>query len=115
MGSVDALTLSKKAIQQYLSSLYREEVEVSKIRKLEGDASAPFADLKAIGYWNPYLIEFKSKDGGSKRVILNTIKPAENFGHNHFSDRAQIVLWQNSVFNKLPRHLRSVDVGAFES
>ncbi|HDD69920.1 MAG TPA: aminoglycoside phosphotransferase family protein, partial [Candidatus Bathyarchaeota archaeon] len=35
------------------------------------------------------------------------------FGHDYFSDRAQILLWQHAAFNKLPRHVRSVDVGAF--
>lgn len=35
------------------------------------------------------------------------------FGHEHFSDRAKILLWQHSSFNRLPRHVRSVDVGAF--
>ncbi len=113
MGSVDALMLSKKAIQQYLNSLYGE-VEVVKIWKL-GETSGTLTDLKGVGYGYPYVIEFKKIDGKVKRVILKTIRPAENFGHDNFSDRAQIVIWQNSAFNKLPRHVHSVDVGAFEN
>jgi hypothetical protein len=35
------------------------------------------------------------------------------FGHDHFSDRAQAILWEHSSFNNLPRHVRSVDSGAF--
>src|SRR5262249_29833405 len=31
----------------------------------------------------------------------------------HMSDRAQSVLWDHSSFNLLPRHVRSIDVGAF--
>jgi hypothetical protein len=114
LGSADALMLPKKAIQQYLSSLYGEEVEVSRIWKL-GETSGTLADLKGVGYGYPYVIEFKKINGDLKQVILKTMRPAENFGHDHFSDRAQIVIWQNSVFNKLPRHARSVDVGAFEN
>jgi hypothetical protein len=50
--------LPKKAIQQYLSSLYGEEVEVSRIWKL-GETSGTLADLKGVGYGYPYVIEFK--------------------------------------------------------
>jgi aminoglycoside phosphotransferase (APT) family kinase protein len=50
-------------------------------------------------------------NGESKRVVLETMRP-EGFGHDYPSDRAQILLWQHSAFNRLPRHVRSVDVGA---
>ncbi len=113
MGSADALMLSKKAIQQYLSSLYGEEVEVTKIGKL-GETLGTLTDLKGLGYGYPNVIEFKKHDGKLKRVILKTMKPTENFGHDNFSDRAQVVIWQNSAFNKLPKHVRSVDAGCFE-
>jgi aminoglycoside phosphotransferase (APT) family kinase protein len=29
------------------------------------------------------------------------------------ADRAQMLLWDHSAFNRLPRHVRSIDVGAF--
>ena len=35
------------------------------------------------------------------------------FGHDHFSDRARIMIWQNSTFAKLPKHVPSLDVGYF--
>jgi hypothetical protein len=113
LGSADALMLSKKAIQQYLSSLYGEEVDVTKIGKL-GETSGTLTDLKGLGYGYPNVIEFKKHDGKLKRVILKTMKSTENFGHDNFSDRAQVVIWQNSAFNKLPKHVRSVDAGCFE-
>jgi hypothetical protein len=31
------------------------------------------------------------------------------------SDRAQILLWSHEAFNRLPRHARALDVGAFQS
>jgi hypothetical protein len=113
LGTIDSLLLSKKAICQYLSSLFGEKVEVLKIWKL-GDAPDALADLKRVGYGYPYVIEYKKTDGKLQRVILKTIRQSENFGHDHFSDRAQIVLWQNSVFSKLPKHVRAVDAGCIE-
>jgi hypothetical protein len=31
------------------------------------------------------------------------------------SDRADILLWEHQAFNRLPRHIRSLDVGGFQS
>jgi hypothetical protein len=36
------------------------------------------------------------------------------FGHEHMADRAQDLLWSNDAFNRLPRHVRSLDVGGFQ-
>jgi aminoglycoside phosphotransferase (APT) family kinase protein len=44
--------------------------------------------------------------------VLHTVS-AGPFGHEHMSDRAQALLWDHSSFNKLPRHVRSMDVGAW--
>ena len=49
-------------------------------------------DLKGFGYGAPYSIEF-SVDGEAKHVILETIRPG-SFGHDYFSDRAAVLLWQ---------------------
>ena len=43
--------------------------------------------------------------------MLHTMKPS-HFGHEHMSDRAQILLWQRDAFNRLPRHVSAIDVGA---
>jgi hypothetical protein len=45
--------------------------------------------------------------------VLETLRVGGGFGHDHFSDRAQVLIWQNSTFSRLPRHVRSIDVGAF--
>jgi aminoglycoside phosphotransferase (APT) family kinase protein len=34
------------------------------------------------------------------------------FGHEHMADRAQALLWSHGAYNRLPRHVRSLDVGA---
>lgn len=103
--------LSEDILREYLSSLYNADVKICGVWRLGGEKAEASKDLKGFGYGVPYVIEFRVK-GEVKRVVLETMRP-EGFGHDHFSDRAQILLWQHSAFNKLPRHVRSVDVGAF--
>ena len=112
MSDNAALNLSKDAVLQYMRNLYGEKVDVLAVWRL-GETPGTVADMKGFGYGYPYVIEFKH-EGKTKRVVLETMRPGEGFGHDHFSDRAQVLIWQNSAFNKLPRHVRSVDAGCFE-
>lgn len=106
------LKLSVRRLEEYLDSVYNAPVKVSRFFPLGMEKEAKAGkDLKGFGYGVPYVVEF-SVEGEAKRVVLETMR-SEGFGHDHFSDRAKILLWQHSVFNKLPRHVRSVDVGAF--
>ncbi len=105
------MKLSVDALREYLSSLYDVDVEISGVWRLNDEKSEGSNDLKGFGYGVPYIIEF-SVDGEAKRVVLETMR-SEGFGHDYLSDRAGSLLWQHSVFNKLPRHVHSVDVGAF--
>ncbi|MEM0253577.1 MAG: phosphotransferase [Candidatus Bathyarchaeia archaeon] len=110
MGSTPK-TLRVDALQDYLSSVYNRRVEILGVWRLGEAKASGSKDLKGFGYGVPYVIEF-TLDGEVKRVVLETMRPG-GFGHDFPSDRAQILLWQHSAFNKLPRHVRSVDVGAF--
>ncbi|MEM1564485.1 MAG: phosphotransferase [Candidatus Bathyarchaeia archaeon] len=105
------LTFSIEALRQYLSSVYGGDVEILSVWRLGCEKAEALKDLKGFGYGIPYVIEFRLK-GETRRVVLETMRP-EGFGHDFASDRAAILLWQHSAFNKLPRHVRSVDVGAF--
>ncbi|MFQ5758830.1 MAG: phosphotransferase family protein, partial [Candidatus Bathyarchaeia archaeon] len=101
-------------LSEYLSAVYRADVEVryvGELGKRRVKPTKPRMKLKEFGYGVPYEIEF-IVEGKLKHVILETMRPG-GFGHEHFSDRAGILLWQHSAFNSLPRHARSVDVGAF--
>jgi hypothetical protein len=98
-------------LEEYLSSLYRARAKILFFGELGKKMESPKEKLKAFGYGTPYLIEFDVK-GETKRIVLETVRP-DGFGHDHFSDRAQIALWQHSAFNKLPKHVHSIDVGAF--
>jgi hypothetical protein len=110
-SSERALKLSRVEIQEYLTSLYGRRVVVSGIWRLGGEKGAG-DDLKGFGYGFPYVIEYTV--GAKKcRAVLETMRP-EGFGHDLPSDRAQILLWQHSAFGKLPKHVQSLDVGAFD-
>jgi hypothetical protein len=99
--------LKVEFVEQYLSSVYRKPVAVSRLLPL-GEGSG---DLKGFGYGVPLFIELDVA-GETKQLVLQTIRQ-EGFGHDHFADRAAVLLLQHSTFDKLPRHVRSVDVGSF--
>lgn len=106
------LTLNVDRLKEYLSSVFKANVEIKFVGELgERKKEISEKELKGFGYGIPYLIEF-NVNGETKYVVLETMR-TEGFGHDHFSDRAQVLLWQHSAFNKLPRHVKSVDVGAF--
>jgi len=99
------------ALERYLGSLYGD-ARVTRISELGGTPTVPDDGLKGFGYGKPYLIEFESR-GKEHSVVLSSMRVQGGFGHDHFSDRAQILIWQHSTFNKLPRHVESIDVGYF--
>lgn len=99
-------------LEAYLSQLFGDSVKISKVRPLgAGEKETIREGLKGFGYGVPYFIEFVV-NGKTHRVILETMR-REGFGHDHFSDRAGILLWQHSCFNILPKHVKSLDVGCF--
>lgn len=100
--------LKKESLEKYFSSLYNSDARISSISEI---GKAETEELKGFGYGVPYLIRFSVNDE-IKSVVLETMSP-NSFGHDHFSDRAQNLLWCHSSFNRLPQHVRSVDVGAF--
>ncbi|MDZ7700352.1 MAG: phosphotransferase [Deltaproteobacteria bacterium] len=55
-----------------------------------------------------YRIRFMTP-GGEKRLIMKTLFPSR-FGHDHFADRAQVLLLANANYNDMPKHIHAVDV-----
>jgi hypothetical protein len=102
-------TVSAQAVRTYLESLYHKPVRLLSLTshgaQEEGD------DLKGFGYGAPLFLEYEVA-GDRKKAVLETMAPS-TYGHDHFSDRAQAVLWEHGAFNSLPRHARSLDSGAF--
>ncbi|MCK9418541.1 MAG: aminoglycoside phosphotransferase family protein [Nitrospirae bacterium] len=101
--------ITLQAVTAYLESLYSKPVRVLSMTT-EGKQES-VDDLKAFGYGSPLFLDYEVS-GERKKAVLETMTPS-SFGHDHFSDRAQAILWEHSAFNNLPRHVRSIDSGAF--
>jgi len=99
-------SLSAETITNYLTRLVGAPVTVLRITPLNSTAS-----VKAYGYGTPLRIDYQSGSGAHVAVI-HTIHPGA-FGHEHMPDRARELLWEHRAFNRLPRHIRSLDVGGF--
>jgi hypothetical protein len=101
--------ISIEAVQHYLQQLLGVPVKVLSLAEHGKQELA--GELKAFGYGTPVFVDYEA--GGSRmQSVLETMTPS-SFGHEHFSDRAQAILWDHSAFNNLPRHVRSLDCGAF--
>lgn len=101
--------LSNEVVERYLVAFLGKPVHVLGLTLL-GEASG---DLKAYGYGTPVRIDYQPAGEACRSGVFHTMR-ANSFGHENMPDRAQILLWQHRAFNRLPRHVRSLDVGAFE-
>lgn len=100
--------LSRQAIESYLKSAIGPSARLVDLTVLGKSGQQ---DIKGYGYGTPVQIDYEF-EGETQRVVLHTVSPGP-FGHEHMSDRAQMLLWDHSAFNHLPRHVRSVDVAIF--
>ncbi len=96
---------SRETIEAYLRAVLGRPVQILDAVPLGGTGS-----IKGYGYGVPLLLTYED-DGPPKRAVLETMSPGP-FGHEHMADRAQVQLWAHRAFNALPRHVRSLDVGA---
>ncbi len=103
------LTIGIDAVRDYLQRLLGMPVRI--ISMSEHGKQELAGSLKSFGYGTPVFVEYEV-GGMRKKAVLETMSPSP-FGHDHFSDRAQAILWEHSAFNSLPRHVRSLDSGAF--
>ena len=103
------MLLESGNLQPYLERRFSGPVRVLGLSVLGHE---PGADpLKGYGYGVPVKVEYEF--GGERHAaVLETVTPGP-FGHEHMSDRAQILLWSHAAFNRLPRHVRSLDIGGF--
>jgi hypothetical protein len=105
------LQITLQAVTKYLEALYTGPVRV--VSMTEEGKQETRDEFKAFGYGSPLFLEYEVA-GERKKAVLETMAPS-SYGHEHFSDRAQAILWEHSAFNTLPRHVRSIDSGAFLS
>jgi hypothetical protein len=97
-------------IKEYLENLLKTTIKLEYIGPINKE-EATSEDLKEFGYGKNLLIEFKV-NGELRSYILSTMNK-NTFGHYFFYDRAKTLLLAHACYNKLPRHVRSIDVGAF--
>ena len=105
----EAPQLEREAVERYLRSVLGNDVRVVDLRRL-GEPE----EGKDFGYGIPIRVDFERVGGRRESAVLHTMGPG-SFGHEHMSDRARILLWSHQAFNRLPRHVRSLDVGGFHS
>ncbi len=101
--------LTREAAERYLQLLSGKRVTVVGFSRLGGTAEE--TSLKGYGYGTPLRIDYEMA-GRRHTAVLHTLSPGP-FGHEHMADRAQVLLWEHAAFNRLPQHVRSLDVGGF--
>ena len=94
-----SLELKGKQITDYLSKLFGKPISHLSLKRL---------GTGVLGV--AYLIEFEVR-GERKRLVLKTLS-SKGFGQDFPADRANTLIYAHSVFNKLPNHVKSHDVGA---
>jgi hypothetical protein len=100
----------RERVRSYLQKLWGDEIRVVELRRL-GEAPED-RSAKKYGYGAPLLVEYL-RNGQRSRCVIHTMSPGP-FGHDHMADRAQVLLWEHAAFNRLPQHVRSLDVGVFK-
>jgi len=94
------------ALAEYLARVHRGRVANVRVTPLGGGRQGD----KGYGYGIPLRLDYEL-DGKPRRAVLESVR-AGPFGHDHMADRAQLLLWAHDAFNRLPKHVVSLDVGA---
>jgi len=97
LSGLDAL--GRERVSEYLSEVFGDTTPVLSINRL-GSGVLGFA----------YVLDVKIKER-KERLVLKFANPS-GFGQEYPSDRADTLIYANSVYNKLPGHVRAFDVGA---
>ncbi len=99
--------LTAEKVENYLRGLLGGAVKLRALVPLDRHA----ADIKGYGYGTPVRIDYEL-GGEIRTAVLHTVTPG-GFGHERMPDRARELLWERCAFNRLPQHVRSLDVGGF--
>ena len=94
------IKIPKRRMARYLSSVEGRKIKILSYRRLG-------SGWHGTGYEVLYKAGKKRKD-----VILRTLRPG-GFSHDYVSDRAGVFILQNELSKNIPKHIKSIDVGAF--
>jgi len=103
--------LRKQTMERYLQTRFGPETRLLSYGIIGKESSK--GAQKRYGYGTPVKLTFQV----GRRVqsgVLETMKPGP-FGHEHMADRAQAMLWDYDSYGRLPRHVKALDVGAFDA
>jgi len=103
-------TLSKQALRRYLRDRFGPETTLLSYGTIGKPSSK--REQKRYGYGTPVKVTFRT-GRRLRSAVLETMKPGP-FGHEHMADRAQAILWDYESYARLPRHVKALDVGAFD-
>jgi len=106
-----SLALQTARLDEYLTRVFGEQVEVLALRSLGGEE---LDDPKGFGYGVPFEIECRV-GGRPRALVVGRTRPAQGFGHDYPADRAWQALYGHAAYNDFPRHVRSLDVGFIRS
>ena len=109
-GTVIVDGLDVETVERYLNSVLGSKIRVIKLVDL-GDHDGKL--LKGFGYGTPIRVDYQIAGRDCRSAVLHTMAPGK-FGHEYMADRARNLLWSHQAFNRLPRHVQSLDVGGFE-
>jgi hypothetical protein len=84
-------------VQEHLKERFGPESELHGLERLG-------KGLHGTGY----LVRFRTSEG-EKRLIMKALFPS-GFGHDHYSDRAKVLLLAHDAYNRMEKHVHSVDV-----
>lgn len=91
------------------SSDLRKKIEKYLIKN--NDPSARLISMQYLGegvHGRAYRIVF-TVSGEKRYLIMKTLFPSR-FGHDHYADRAQVLLRANENYNRMPKHVKAVDI-----
>mgnify|MGYP001033636493 CR=1 FL=1 len=94
------MQIDRARLKSYLEGLYGSPLSIKEVNLLGHGFHA-----------EAYLVIFEAQ-GRARRVVLKSLR-GEGFGHDYPADRAQVLLYAHQVFDRIPDHIRSQDVGYF--
>ncbi len=105
----EAPHFQRDTVERYLASALGKDLRVLGLQRLGQPEEG-----KGFGYGVPIRVDYELAGGHRASAVLHSMGPG-SFGHEHMADRARILLWSYKAFNRLPRHVRALDVGGFQA
>jgi len=94
------IKVPKKIMERYLCSVEGRTIKLLQYKRLG-------SGWHGTGYEMVYRAGKKQKS-----VILRTLRPG-SFSHDFVGDRAKVFILQNELADNMPKHVESIDVGAY--